>query len=35
MVSVTMRVHDTVTGNIVAQYTYANGYMIVAPSAPC
>jgi len=25
-------VHDTVTGNIVAQYTYANGYMIVAPS---
>jgi hypothetical protein len=24
--------HDTVTGNIVAQYTYANGYMIVAPS---
>jgi hypothetical protein len=23
---------DTVTGNIVAQYTYANGYMIVAPS---
>jgi ferric-dicitrate binding protein FerR (iron transport regulator) len=25
-------IHDTVTGNIVAQYTYANGYMIVAPS---
>jgi hypothetical protein len=25
-------VQDTVTGNIVAQYTYANGYMIVAPS---
>ncbi|MGP8175928.1 MAG: DUF3352 domain-containing protein [Terracidiphilus sp.] len=25
-------VHDTVTGHIVAQYTYANGYMIVAPS---
>ena len=25
-------VHDTVTGNIVAQYTFANGYMIVAPS---
>jgi hypothetical protein len=25
-------VHDTVTGNIVAQYTYADGYMIVAPS---
>jgi hypothetical protein len=24
--------HDTVTGNILAQYTYANGYMIVAPS---
>lgn len=24
--------HDTVTGNVVAQYTYANGYMIVAPS---
>jgi hypothetical protein len=24
--------HDSVTGNIVAQYTYANGYMIVAPS---
>ena len=23
---------DTVTGNIVAQYTYANGYLIVAPS---
>jgi hypothetical protein len=25
-------VQDTVTGNVVAQYTYANGYMIVAPS---
>jgi len=25
-------IHDTVTGNVVAQYTYANGYMIVAPS---
>jgi len=25
-------IHDTVTGNTVAQYTYANGYMIVAPS---
>jgi hypothetical protein len=25
-------VQDTVTGNTVAQYTYANGYMIVAPS---
>jgi hypothetical protein len=25
-------VQDTVTGNIVAQYTYADGYMIVAPS---
>ncbi|HEY1901435.1 MAG TPA: FecR domain-containing protein [Terracidiphilus sp.] len=25
-------VRDTVTGNTVAQYTYANGYMIVAPS---
>jgi hypothetical protein len=25
-------IHDTATGNIVAQYTYANGYMIVAPS---
>jgi hypothetical protein len=24
--------HDRVTGNIVAQYTYANGYLIVAPS---
>jgi hypothetical protein len=23
---------DTVTGNIVAQFTYANGYMVVAPS---
>jgi ferric-dicitrate binding protein FerR (iron transport regulator) len=23
---------DSVTGNIVAQYTYSNGYMIVAPS---
>ena len=25
-------VQDTVTGKIVAQYTYANGYMIMAPS---
>jgi ferric-dicitrate binding protein FerR (iron transport regulator) len=25
-------VQDTVTGNTVAQYTYADGYMIVAPS---
>jgi len=25
-------IHDTVTGNVVAQYTYADGYMIVAPS---
>jgi FecR protein/Protein of unknown function (DUF3352)/Putative zinc-finger len=25
-------VQDTVTGKVVAQYTYANGYMIVAPS---
>jgi len=25
-------IHDTVTGNVVAQYTYADGYMIVASS---
>jgi len=25
-------IRDTVTGNVVAQYTYADGYMIVAPS---
>jgi hypothetical protein len=25
-------IKDTVTGNVVAQYTYADGYMIVAPS---